>query len=599
MLRIIVSIKQVPDADDLRVDPITNTLVREGVPAVVNPPDLHAIEEGVRLKERYGGKVTVITMGPPQGESALRDALAMGADEAYLITDRSMAGADTWATSYTISRAVQKLGGADLYLFGRRAVDGETEQVGPQTAKWLGIPVVGYVSEVREVKERSVVVVKSTESLEEVLEVPLPAVLTILETANKPRQPDINSLIRARTAKIPKLTREDIGAEPNKVGLAGSPTKVIKVQPPPKTRNPEIKYVGKDQDVIDWLVQKIRESLTEDSGQSLKYERPKPKAKTEREVWVYVDHVDGEPNPASWEIMGEGRRIADLMSTSLSAVVIGDRVDKVVGEAFQYGADKVYHARTKGYNLYDNDVFTQALSRLVKKYSPEAVLFPGSRNPRELASTTAIAVDTGLIADCTNFDVDEKGILHSTRPDFGGKEMSTIICPNHRPVMVTARPGVFRPLPRTERKGEVIREEVEDLFTRFKVLETRKVERRNVLAEADVVVGVGRGIRDPENIKLAEELAEKLGGVVGVTKPLADSGWYPKDRQVGQTGVTIRPKLYIALGISGAVQHLVGIAGARKVIAINLDPEAQIFQNSDYGVVGDLFQVVPELLRRL
>jgi len=536
MLRIIVSIKQVPDADDLRVDPITNTLVREGVPAVVNPPDLHAIEEGVRLKERYGGKVTVITMGPPQGESALRDALAMGADEAYLITDRSMAGADTWATSYTISRAVQKLGGADLYLFGRRAVDGETEQVGPQTAKWLGIPVVGYVSEVREVKERSVVVVKSTESLEEVLEVPLPAVLTILETANKPRQPDINSLIRARTAKIPKLTREDIGAEPNKVGLAGSPTKVIKVQPPPKTRNPEIKYVGKDQDVIDWLVQKIRESLTEDSGQSLKYERPKPKAKTEREVWVYVDHVDGEPNPASWEIMGEGRRIADLMSTSLSAVVIGDRVDKVVGEAFQYGADKVYHARTKGYNLYDNDVFTQALSRLVKKYSPEAVLFPGSRNPRELASTTAIAVDTGLIADCTNFDVDEKGILHSTRPDFGGKEMSTIICPNHRPVMVTVRPGVFRPLPRTERKGEVIREEVEDLFTRFKVLETRKVERRNVLAEADVVVGVGRGIRDPENIKLAEELAEKLGGVVGVTKPLADSGWYPKDRQVGQTG---------------------------------------------------------------
>jgi len=599
MLRIIVSIKQVPDADDLRVDPITNTLVREGVPAVVNPPDLHAIEEGVRLKERYGGKVTVITMGPPQGESALRDALAMGADEAYLITDRSMAGADTWATSYTISRAAQKLGGADLYLFGRRAVDGETEQVGPQTAKWLGIPVVGYVSEVREVKERSVVVVKSTESLEEVLEVPLPAVLTILETANKPRQPDINSLIRARTAKIPKLTREDIGAEPNKVGLAGSPTKVIKVQPPPKTRNPEIKYVGKDQDVIDWLVQKIRESLTEDSGQSLKYERPKPKAKTEREVWVYVDHVDGEPNPASWEIMGEGRRIADLMSTSLSAVVIGDRVDKVVGEAFQYGADKVYHARTKGYNLYDNDVFTQALSRLVKKYSPEAVLFPGSRNPRELASTTAIAVDTGLIADCTNFDVDEKGILHSTRPDFGGKEMSTIICPNHRPVMVTVRPGVFRPLPRTERKGEVIREEVEDLFTRFKVLETRKVERRNVLAEADVVVGVGRGIRDPENIKLAEELAEKLGGVVGVTKPLADSGWYPKDRQVGQTGVTIRPKLYIALGISGAVQHLVGIAGARKVIAINLDPEAQIFQNSDYGVVGDLFQVVPELLRRL
>ena len=141
-LKIIVSIKQVPDADDLRIDPVTNNLVREGVPAIVNPPDLHAIEEAVRLKEKYGGKTIVITMGPSQAESALREALAMGIDEAYLISDRAMAGADTWATSYTLSRAIQKLGGADIIIFGRRAIDGETEQVGPQTAKWLGLPVI-------------------------------------------------------------------------------------------------------------------------------------------------------------------------------------------------------------------------------------------------------------------------------------------------------------------------------------------------------------------------------------------------------------------------------------------------------------------------
>ncbi|AWS00389.1 FAD-binding protein [Metallosphaera hakonensis] len=597
MVRVIVSIKQVPDADDLRVDPVTNTLVREGVPAVVNPPDLHAIEEAVRIKERYGGKVTVITMGPPQGEQALRDALAMGADEAYLITDRAMAGADTWATSYTLFKAIQKLGGADLYLFGRRAVDGETEQVGPQTAKWLGIPVLGYVREVKELDDRHVVVVKSTEVEEVTMEAPVPAVLTILDTANKPREPDINSLIKAKTAKVPKLTKDDIGAEPNRIGLAGSPTKVIKVHPPPKTRNPEIKN-AKDPGAIDWLVEKIRDSIKEDQSFTENYVKPNPKVKVSGEVWVYVDHVNGSPNQASFEIMAEARRIADLMSTNLGAVLIGDHVDSMIEMAFSHGADKVYHAVTKGFNYYDNDVFTQALSQLIRKYKPEAVMFPGTRNSRELASTTAIAVDTGLIADCTSFEVDEKGILNSTRPDFGGKEMSTIICPNSRPVMVTVRPGVFRPI-RIQGKGDVVREEIEDLFTRFKVRERRTLERRNVLAEADVVVGVGRGIRDPSNIKLAEELASKLGGVVGVTKPLADSGWYPKDRQVGQTGVTIRPKLYIAIGLSGAVQHLVGISGARRVIAINNDPDAQIFNNSDYGLVGDLFEVVPELVRRL
>ncbi|MCG3109129.1 Protein FixB [Metallosphaera sp. J1] len=597
MVRIIVSIKQVPDADDLRVDPVTNTLVREGVPAVVNPPDLHAIEEAVRLKEKYGGKVTVITMGPPQGEQALRDALAMGADDAYLITDRTMAGADTWATSYTLFKAIQKLGGADLYLFGRRAVDGETEQVGPQTAKWLGIPVIGYVKEVKEVNERHVVAVKSTEVEEVTMESPIPAVLTIMDTANKPREPDINSLIRAKSAKIVKFSKDDIGAEPNKIGLAGSPTKVIKVHPPPRTRNPEIRKAS-EPGAIDWLAEKIRESLKEDSSSTAQYVKPQPKVKVQGEVWVYVDHVSGTPNLASFEIMAEARRIADLMSTKLGAVIVGDSVDSLVELSFKHGADKVYHAVTRGYNYYDNDVFTMALSKVIQKYKPEAVLFPGTRNSRELASTTAITVNTGLIADCTSFEVDDKGVLNSTRPDFGGKEMSTIICPNSRPVMVTVRPGVFRPI-RLEGKGEVIREEIEDLFTRFKVLDRKALEKRNVLAEAEVVVGVGRGIRDPSNIKMIEELASKLGGVVGVTKPLADSGWYPKDRQVGQTGTTIRPKLYIAVGISGAVQHLVGISGARKVIAINNDPEAQIFGNADYGLIGDLFEVVPELIRRL
>lgn len=594
-MRIFVSIKQVPDADDLRIDPITNNLVREGVPAVINPPDLHAVEEGIRLRERYGGKVIVISMGPPQAEQALKDAIAMGADEAYLITDRAMAGADTWATSYTLFKAIKKIGEGDIYLFGRRAVDGETEQVGPQTGKWLGIPSVGYVSKFIDVGSNTARVLRTTENEEEEIEVPLPAVFTVLETINKPREPDILSLIKAKTAKIPKLSKDDIGAEPNKIGLAGSPTKVIKVHPPPKTRNPEI-YRGNDAGV--WLYDKITKSLKEVNEVKESYVKPQPKSKVNGEIWVYIDHYGEEVNRVSWEIMSEGRRIADMLDTKLAGVIVGDNVDNIIKEAFNYGIDKVYFVRTKGFSYYVNDIYTRGLSLLIKKYKPEAIFFPGTRNSRELASTTAIDVDTGLIADCVSFDVDEKGVIYSTRPDFGGKEMSTIICPNHKPVMITVRGGVFYPI-RITKEGEIITEEVDDLTTKFKVINYTKLQKRNVLAEADVVIGVGRGIKSPENIKLAEQLASLLNGVVGVSKPLADMGWYPKERQIGQTGTTIRPKLYIALGISGAVQHLVGISGARRIIAVNIDPEAPIFQNCDYGVIGDLFEVVPDLINKI
>jgi len=601
-LKVVVSIKQVPDVDELRIDPVTNNLVREGVPAVINPPDLHAIEEAVRLKERYGAKTIVITMGPPQADSALREALAMGIDEAYLISDRAMAGADTWATSYTISKAVQKLGGADLILFGRRAVDGETEQVGPQTGKWLGLPVIGYVSEIKKLEKDKIIVTRTTEFDEEVIEAPIPTVLTMLEVANKPRQPDILSLIKAKTAKITVWNKDDIKAEPDKIGLAGSPTKVIKVQPPPKTRKAEIIDGRKDiEKAAKWFLDKIFESLKEDESTLKEYVKPKPKVKVNGEIWVYMDHIGEKPNRASFEIMGEARRIADLMDTSLSAVIVGGEATKsLIDETFEYGADKVYFVETKGFDRYDNEVYTRALATVIKKYKPEAVFFPGTKNTRELASTTAIEVNTGLIADCTNFDVDDKGVLLSTRPDFGGKEMSTIICPKHRPVMVTVRAGVFMPLPRVQgRKGELVREEIDDLFTRLKVLDYRVIEKRNILAEADIVVGVGRGIRSPENIKMAEELASLLGGVVGVSKPLADMGWYPKERQVGQTGTTIRPKVYIALGVSGAVQHLVGILSYRKIGAINLDPSAPIFENCDFGVVGDIFEIVPKMVELL
>ncbi|SMD30960.1 FAD-binding protein [Picrophilus oshimae] len=602
MLKIIVSIKQVPDADDLRIDPVTNNLVREGVPAVMNPPDLHAIEAALQLREKYGGIVTVISMGPPQGDISLREAIAMGADDAYLITDRAMAGSDTWATSYTVSRAIEKLGGADIIIFGRRAVDGETQQVGPQTGKWLGIPVCAYTKKILDVDEKNkkIRLEKETEFEIETIEMPMPLVITVTEDSNTPREPDLEGMLRAKTFNVKRFSKDDINADPSMIGLAASPTKVIRVRPPPKMRNAEIKNANDDlKGSVDWLISKIKESMTGMKTSSGVYEKPEPVTKVDHDIWVYMDHYDGNVNSTSLEILGAARRVADLMNTKLAAVVIGDEIDNIIDTAFKYGADRVYAGVTEGYKNYDNDAYTEALSLMIKKYSPEAIFYPGTSNARELASTTAIQVNTGLIADCIIFDVDEKGQLLSTRPDFGGKETSTIICPNNRPIMVTTRSGVFSAMPPMDKKGDVIKEDIKDLKTRIKLLEYKKLEKRNILNDADIVIGVGRGIVNRDNIGIVEDLANRLGAVVGVSKPLADMGWYPKDRQVGQTGTTIHPNVYIAIGISGAIQHLVGIQGSKKIIAINNDPSAPIFENCDYGIVGDLFTVVPELIKRL
>ena len=600
-INIVVSVKQVPDADDLRIDPVTNNLVREGVPAIINPPDLHAIEEALRLKEKYGGTVSIVSMGPPKGDITLRESVAMGADNVYLVTDAAMVGSDTWATSYTISRSIEKIGKPDIILFGRRALDGETQQVGPQTAMWLGIPEVAYTDKIIDIDMETKIarLQRTTEFDTETVEVKMPFVATITENSNSPREATLEGMIKSITFPVTRYSKTDINADPKMIGLAASPTKVIRVRPPPKMRNPEIIKNEDLNKTVDFLISKIKGSLTGMKAMEEAYQKPEPVTKVEDSIWVYIDHFDGELNKTSLEILGAARRVADLMSTKLGALIIGTGDENLIDEAFKYGADEAYYCETDNAKRYDNDIYTQALGMMINKYKPNSLFFPGTYNSRELAATTAIKVNTGLIADCIIFDVDEKGQLQATRPDFGGKETSTIICPNNKPVMVTTRAGVFSALPERDFKGKVIKDKLEKPVSRFKITDYKNIEKTNALAAAQVVVGVGRGIVNKDNIKLAEDLAKKIGGIVGVSKPLADSDWYPKDRQVGQTGTTIKPNLYIAMGISGAIQHLVGIQGSKRIIAINSDPEAQIFENCDYGVVGDIFQIVPELIKKI
>ncbi len=258
-MNIIVCLKQVPGTTEVKIDPETNTLVREGIKNIVNPFDTYALEEGVRLKERYGGKVTAITMGPRQAEEMLREAISSGADEAILISDTAFAGSDTLATSYTLATAVNKIKDYDLIICGRQTLDGDTGQVGPELAEMLGIPFAAYVSKVEEIENGHMQVERMVEDGHEIVEVPLPGVMTVVKEINVPRLPSLRGLARAKSAAIPTWTAEDLGIDKNRAGVAGSATRVIRVFFPQRVRKGEM-LEGDPESQVGSLIDKLKES---------------------------------------------------------------------------------------------------------------------------------------------------------------------------------------------------------------------------------------------------------------------------------------------------------------------------------------------------
>ncbi len=259
-MNIIVCIKQVPETTEVRINPETNTLIREGVKSIINPFDMYAIEEGVRLKEKFGGKVTVITMGPPQAEAALREAISMGIDEGILVSDRAFAGSDTWATSFTLSSAIKKIGSFDMIICGKQASDGDTAQVGPGISAHVDIPQVTYVKKIEEIKDSSIRVERMTEEGYEIVQSPLPVLLTVVKEINEPRLASLKGMMRAKQAKITHWTAKDIEADPQYLGLNGSPTQVVKIfTPPPRSGGQMLQ--GEVPEIAEKLVELIKDEL--------------------------------------------------------------------------------------------------------------------------------------------------------------------------------------------------------------------------------------------------------------------------------------------------------------------------------------------------
>ncbi len=257
-MHIVVLVKQVPDTSEVKINRETNTLIRDGVPSIINPYDMYAIEEALRLREKHGGKVTAFTMGPPQAAEALKEAVSLGVDDAVLLSDRSFAGADTWATSYALSQGIRKLGDFDLIIAGKQAIDGDTAQVGPETADMLGIPFVAYIRKIEQVKGYKMVVERLMDEGHDVVETSLPALISVVKEINQPRVPSLRGKMKAKSLKVTIWNAKDINADENKCGLKGSPTKVVRIFPPAPRGQREI-LTGNMEDQITTLVRKLKE----------------------------------------------------------------------------------------------------------------------------------------------------------------------------------------------------------------------------------------------------------------------------------------------------------------------------------------------------
>lgn len=317
-------------------------------------------------------------------------------------------------------------------------------------------------------------------------------------------------------------------------------------------------------------------------------------------VWVFAEQRDCKIMNIAFELLGEGKKLAETLGVELGAILIGDNVADQARELFAYGADVVYLVEDPALKNYRTESYTAVIENLIHTYKPEIVLIGATNIGRDLGPRVAGRIHTGLTADCTELSIDpETRLLMQTRPAFGGNIMATILCPNTRPQMSTVRPGVMKKaVPDTNCSGKVVKVKYDTAtLVRTVVKEVvREASRVVNLEEAQVIVSGGRGVGGPEGFKLLQELADELGGMLGASRGAVDAGWIPNNHQVGQTGKTVHPKIYIACGISGAIQHVAGMQNAHCIIAVNKNPNAPIFKVADYGIVGDLYQVIPLLI---
>ncbi len=564
-MNILVLVKQIPEISKITFDKSKGRINREGVPLIMNSFDKRAVEEAIRIKEKDGSTVMVASMGPPQASDVLNESLRMGADKAYLVSDRRFGGSDTWATSSILSSLIKKLN-PDLVLAGKYSLDGETSQVPPQIAQMINFNFVSGASKI-EFNEKTVLIAQDYESGIRTVETTLPLLVSVSEKINRARK--IEDSVPSMSDKINLENSQSIPS--NISGLENSltvveGTDIISTEKKSNVKNMEMVF-----DLIKKVLSKPDDNVSADR---IEMHRDTGKGNV---LGIALDDATTSMQIAS--------KIQSIASELGKDVIMTGNVDPELLKGMT--ANKYIYL--KGGDIYS---IGDHISKIIKEKTPEFVIFPSNSTGRDVAGYISAKLSLGLTADCVDIKW-EGGKLLQYKPAFGGGIVAKISS-RTKPEMATVRPGIFKKKV-TDSAFELDKVELSE-SGRVKTVSEERVENKFIpLQSAKIVICIGRGVKGKANVEKIVDLAQKLGIAVGGTRPVVDMRLLPRQQQIGITGLSISPELYIGVGVSGMDNHIMGIRYAKTVIGINNDPEAPIFKHSDYGVVGTAEQFIEQL----
>ena len=632
-LTIISLMKQVPLPSEMRMGD-DGLMDRTKAKSIINIDCGYALEAGLQMKiDNPEAKLIVCSMGPPSFDVSLKKAISMGYDEAYLLSDRKLGGSDTYATGLAIATMLKHLGYGKgqnedfIIVAGRQTSDRDTAHVPSQVAENLGIPQATFI-EVADLKDGNITAKRIIEGGYQMMKLPLPCALSFTPTGVDPRRPSLSGAVKARGSEVTVFNIDDVGLSDEKIGLSGSPTIVAKVANITSERAPIKMCEGHGESaLISSLIDNMKAGKNRLEVKEKKAAKEKKRPEGFKDVdfrngasgiLTWAEVVNGKISRPSLELLTPARTLATELGndTKVTTLIIGKDLGDLPKELVAHGADEVIVIDDERLEEYRILPFASAFAQVIKERNPEIALFAATTAGRELAPRIGVKTDSGVTADCTALEIGEHidrkkktvfaPILESRRPTYGESKLATIlgfVCPQ----ISTARAGTF--------EVPVADEKREGIITAFKpklskgdfvteIIETVRGEGGlQNLFEADVIVAGGRGTVGDE-MKLVKDLAAALNaqGINtewAVSRPVVDEGLAEYARQIGQTGKTVRPKVYIAIGVSGAVQHIAGMKESETIIAINHNAKETIFHNSDFGIVGNYEDILPELIEKV
>jgi electron transfer flavoprotein alpha subunit len=632
-LTIISLIKQVPLPTEMRMGD-DGLMDRTKAKSIINIDCQFGLEAGLQLKKQYpDARMIACSMGPGSFEVALRTAISMGYDEVFLLSDRKLGGSDTYATGLAISTMLKHLGFTKdskepfIILAGRQTSDGDTAHVPSQVAENLGIPQATFVESVKADGKGNVIAKRIIEGGYQMMQLPMPCTISLTPTGIPPRKPSLTGAIKARNAKITVFGIDDIALGTEKIGLSGSPTIVANVVNIVSERAPIIMSEGhNDAALVDSLISNFTKGAN-----VLEKKHATEKKTSEKPEFPFYDNRNGAKGILTWaevanglivrpsiELLTPARKLANQLGndTKIMTLLIGKNVQHLAQTLFEHGSDEVIVVEDDKLEEYLVLPFSSIFAQVIKERKPEIALFAATTSGRELAPRIGVKTGSGVTADCTGLEIGEyvnrkekvinKPILHSRRPTYGESKLATILGFVY-PQISTARAGTFEVPAKVEGRTGIIStfkpKLTKDEF-KVEILKTVRGEGSlQSLFEADIIVSGGRGATS-DNLglikKLVETLKEKgVNAEWACSRVVVDEGLAEYAHQIGQTGKTIRPKVYVAVGISGAIQHIAGMKESEKIVAIDHNFKASIFHFADFGIVGEYTDIIPELIERV